>query len=306
MPDPHFNIPYMVGDSYRRDHTYLGSITPAEAAIGGLAARTLAVDLDTILALAWRVRVWTVSVGLWSVALTRTNQEGVFPDIGTTISTTTGSVTIPNFDVQISLDLSAGERTIINEQRNVIHPPSGALFTVLTNQGSLGNSSPANLSQDATFTYDSTPPELFDPPSGFESGTFSEAAGAGILLFDETRPFQALYFDTTSKLFYPDFVFNVGMTLHYGGTFSVNNILPISAASAGTLTVNPGIASSFVVPLRKTGSYSGFRGVPVGPVVITGGNITASMTATKFWPFKNSLGQAIFDEDSGAQINPNV
>jgi hypothetical protein len=113
------------------------------------------------------------------------------------------------------------------------------------------------------------------------------------------------------ETFAPNFFCNsfVNYSTHNHVDFSAirNPVTGVVSAGAeatdqfpATLTVSAGIAADFDVPLQVNFSIGrGPSGVPSAP----SGTGDLTLEAVEFWPYKNRLGQDVYDTSSGAEIN---
>jgi hypothetical protein len=106
------------------------------------------------------------------------------------------------------------------------------------------------------------------------------------------------YFDSTTKLFSPSLIFEAILSFfdHSSWSFLVENRAGL--AVAGSLTINPLIAPSLVSPVRGN-----LQSASATLNNSQSGGLAMTMTATEFWPFKNRLGQPVYDTATGAQVN---
>lgn len=285
---------YPVGNTNGRDHIYYPILTPAEALANSLSPRFLSVNLATMMALAWRVKTWRIAA--FDVAATL---HGDFPEAGggggSTDEIITTAFTVPQFDIPNGAVL---ERGLIN---TFFLTFGSGTRGGLRNAGWSGNSG-STVSETTTITFNSTPPEDFDPPSGSASGTFDSVGAAGSTVQIGTGGFNGVFFDPVTKLFYPEINFGSSIILHYGGALSFSGSVDQVSSSGGFLTVDPVVVPTFQLPLQIAGHINPFRGM-FAPTDITSAGISPVMTAQEFWPYANSVGDPIYDTADGSVIN---
>lgn len=263
-----------MGRKLRRDHIPWATLTPAELAAFGY-LRTTGVDLATILALVWRVRTWKIS-GSASVSGTTTF-------LGVT-SNVTSSFDIPEHQMPLkTIALIDPDATV---EQQIVGVPSVSQNNLrgLRSGGFIGH-----LSQDVPET------STLDADDGtHEGGTTSQLLETNDRLLGHVPDFELVSVDAGTGLFYPKIDSEVLMR----GRFCQVRTKVVSAGSNGTLTVIPGIVPTITFPLAVTMPIIG-----TFEATTTSGSVSMTMTAIKFWQYRNRLGQFVYDEDSGAQIN---
>lgn len=266
-------IPYLVGNTFQRDHVQWPTITPAQAALIPGYSRLIGVNLNRIMALAWRVRRWKIEAADISVAANWVNFSNHYH--------LTASFTMPEITLNM---LGTTELALIGSAIYTGHSPLvGSGFSGSINQ---------NVLETSHLTVDSTPPV-----------DVTEAANhllqVNALLFGTGGAgFEFVTWDAATKLFYPFIACN-GLIPSLSDTQI--RFGPDAVGGHGTLTIRPGVVPEFDVPMKVTV----FVTSPSPPkfATVTAGSADLTMTAIKFWPFSNSLGQPVYDEDSGAQLN---
>jgi hypothetical protein len=114
-------------------------------------------------------------------------------------------------------------------------------------------------------------------------------------LGDSSRPLDIVKFDDTAKTFAPLIAIQTGMGFAGLAIFSLTvDYDTLAALSNGVLTIDPVIADPFTVPIVIQGENT---------ATVSSVTCDLTMTATKFFRYKNSLGQEIYNETTGALEN---
>jgi hypothetical protein len=338
MAVTHCKVPYLVGTKVLRDHQYMPTLTKDEYIIlfGGTPGNPadeasynfnhpIGVSLEMMQRLAWRVREWTIAAGSWSsrfIIIDGPIQEpGNFAFVdatGTTAEFSFGQrMTAANDDPDV---FGKSERSIIGpwelqSLRGDFFPrlpaPSQFIWKTLRNRGvdaKVDSTYPADLGHPrmnhlTSYFIEPDPPHPpFDPVTETNGGGFAHTLGMEIrfrMLSDY------VVFDPVTKLFYPNMIFGVFVETVPDGSIIPDGIIfnaefqsefeadgsPGGSHGSGTFTIDAGEGNTVDVPIA----------------VANGGRFTAgaygvTMTATKFWEFRNSLGQPVYDELTGVQI----
>lgn len=340
------NVPYLIGNKYLRDHQYWPTVTRAEyLALNGYPpnspignrnidlAYPIGVNLDTIQALMWKVKEWSIdptSMALQFMAedapvvsaddLAIINQATSFPGFKferLRLIPPNGSTTenIPN------------EGAILADWRNQplvddYWPPARTIprWKTLRNQGHFGFNVEADCTWDGFF---SAPIGLSGPPiTDYNHTKFSPASESGTggrLRFSMSSGY--VIYNSTTQLFYPRIevtavapIPSLTILQRISKTMQslpvVQTVDPVSVGEfpeihTGTVTFVIG-ATSFDIPV-------GYRDLNANPYVLHDpeqtvertitGSLDITVTATKFWPYSNTLGQPVYDATTGAQIN---
>lgn len=298
-----FSVPYLVGNTYKRDHQYFQTVTREELMIkmfGGTGIDPnpaqhqsnlrqvdrgwpVAVDLKTIQQLSWRVRHWRVSAGSYSF-------EGTARLGG----------------VHYTWDVSWPEFTMLPKRLTDPHNPFDEVDNPLVeieNERDLlgGNFAPPFTLRNEGFGElvdfgDGVTSELIPntdngiPSAGDPRGT----AGAGLLG-------ALIIYDPDTKLFYPRISFSgfafESTDIHTLDVFSFsgNPIASPPEVQQGTLTVVCPWGSNLTISIGMEGRAS--PGIPD----IGTGSATVVMTPIKWWPY-NKAGLPVYDEDTGEPL----
>jgi hypothetical protein len=308
-----FNTPYIVGNTLNRDHQHWPTVSPALATTilsqGNLlepfqTGERPACTLAQILALVWRVKEWHFS-GTWSASghdgfgsqtFSSTIDNSIqskaifktaYPEELGGVSATIHDVVFEPFLASEGLFSSILSPTSVHyyltdyavPRRNygLISPVAGPIQPVsyLKTTRSPGGAGKAFffLFGDARFDDPFTPGPIGANPRGLDIVTFAADVFGPMLVFHESATAGTIIF-TCQTPFSP-------------------------LVSNATLTVVPGaaVAATFTAPLI----------ISVGtPAILDSHTSSLTMTAAKFWPYQNSLGQPVYDETTGDQINDNV
>lgn len=293
-----FNVPYLVGNTFNRDHVQWPTILRNEIddVHPGLtddekdAIWPVDVTLQQILSLCWRVRKWDFS-GSVAVSVGTSYPNPPAPDI---VNNASGTATVDATEIVNILNgvEATRERDLVGR---VWDDTTNALTRFYKNLVSDGLSFVEGNVPVSDWT---TTSSISGDDSGFLSAEFQ--ALSDYHLFDEDTeqfgpPFNGpgvLIAGSSSDLIASARFFRNPDTVLSGPTPTLLKF-PI------VMTVIPGIAPSFNVPMELSWRFSG---EPPGGT--TSGTASGSFTlqATEFWPYSNTLGQSVYDDGSGEQI----
>lgn len=286
-----FNVPYLVGDKYQRDHGYWPTVLRSEyleLVLGGTdpvlvrlmnGLYPIGLTLEQMMGLFWRVRTWKIAGASFAINTTVTDDPvtpddfAVRHDTGTTVDFSfdtkrrqTPADSVPQIDLTSERDTLADWRN--HPLKKDYYPPSLVtptpvpLWKTLRN---VGIQDAANYNRDDpenpfliritdSFTY-SVPLVLEgDPILVVNPMKFS----AGSVMVDPPRFFMSndyVLYDPNAKLFYPK------MFLGFGGFLVFNLMKDEAPATPGTIDVLCGQLSvsfgstgipSFQVPIIRT------------------------------------------------------
>lgn len=280
-----YRIPYLVGNKLGRDHQYW----PAIDLEFDDADYAFSVNLATLMQMAWRVREWTVSAGTMSYTWLFTPGDP-------------GS--------ELTFVGSWSEFTMeVRRAENPDWPGSGDFYFTAANEGEIlgpASSSPILVLNalghvvDKWHTLRNLGVRGRDEGSWAAEGLPDFVGGviqAGILGGELT-------FDPVRKVF-ASVVSLVGGAAIPGGHPSIQ----FSAISANDLAANPGWYSGGTLTVIDPAGGADL----VAPLAVFGQDVSdlggsgtvdnITMTPTKWWKYRNSLGQDVYDEFSGVQIN---
>lgn len=288
------SVSYAAGDTAGRDHiqwpTILRSEIPDRAGTDpSLYDETWPVDINLVqaMALAWRVKEWRFS-GTCNVTLVY--------DFGLDHSEISGDIDVPDSSLFNLLDgvKCTRERDLVGR----LFPVSP--YSPLVNDGTGGEDGALPIANWTTTN-----------PTNDLGGNFS---GSGNL---DPRfwGFFAL-FDPDTGLFSPNFS-GPNALIPFGVT---SNQLLVSAVfkrdpsellavtgpallkAPGTMTVIPGIAPSFDVPMEIQWRLIG---EDTGSIITGTGECDFTLEAVSFWPYEDSQHLPVWDSATGAQLrNP--
>lgn len=265
-----YTIPYLVGNKPVRDHQYWPLIDSEIVD----AYQLIVAELQTLLHIAWRVREWTISGGTMSFEWHTTPGNPATP-----LRSVSGSWDEFTMEMKRMLEDMSDTRDVTDE-RDILGPPTDSSISdwlTLRNVGVQG-------STPGTWTSPTLPSF-----SGDVVGGFFGAAGT---------------YDPDRKVFAPPFGLT-GTALRAGN----HPIVTFFAISSGELADDPSIddaegvitvidpagGSSFVIPI-------GIVGFDTVNLQGTGTVSDITVTPTRWWKFKNSLGEDVYDEYTGAEI----
>lgn len=235
----------------------------------------VSITLTQILALAWRVRTWRLTGSFGVTAGHDGGPSHLFAPQQASVVASIQACDINVFGITDELGLISDGS------------PSPLGFVGLRNAG-IGRFNPIS------FTFEAQ--DDLDPGFPTQSGTNTNAT-LNIFL-NGGNGYEAVIYDPGTKKFSPYIAVAMGGAniLLYGV-----NVKPVAATSNGLLTVTPGIAPAFTVPLYASGNYNPGGSPPPGAYSF--GSAEMSLTATQFWPYKTSTGLPVYNESTGAQIN---
>lgn len=265
-----FNVPYLVGNKFQRDHQYFPTDLVTTEDFRDI-------TLETMMQMAWLVREWTISAGNFS-----------FNGVDSHFSGQTWF-----------MSGSWSEFKITMKRHSATFPEDGTYRDVKDERDILGPSDSSFISP--------TPHTLLN------SGVFGGAAGTGTFRQPADNFPGATTFGGTSGNI-------LGGRIGFNATTKEFN--PNSATYVTGLftfpVAEPRAEVSFSPKEGATGSFKLFNSVidPDNPIIESGmqvigvhtpnhvneGNGTVSaitMKATKWWQYSNSLGQPIYDENTG-------
>lgn len=288
-----FNIPYLVGDKLGRDHIQWPTILRAgiDAVRPGLTDDQkdeiwpMDITLAQIIAFCWRVRRWELS---GSIAASKSITFGL------STNTVSGTATVDATEIVTRLN---GVEAV--SERDLI----GRVFDDSTNARTMAYKSLVNDGLSVAVVNDlvsdwETTGDLNGDFSGFAVINFSGLFGYH--LFDEaTRkfapPLDGFGFLIPNTL--SDNQLQVTLGFNRSPVTVLSGATPTILKVPLALTVSPGIAPSFDFPMQLAWRLT--SEVP-GGTVIGSGSGAFTLTAVKFWAHTNTLGQPIYDEDTGA------
>lgn len=258
------------------------------------------ITLAQAMALAWRVKKWRLS-GTWEMNLSY--EETLF---ATNLSAS------GEFDADFSeIPLLTDSSTEATREADIV----GKVFfqspyAALVSQGFgrlEGQEIVSNWENEGSYGFGSPP----DPGDTSFSRSGSTPQGTdGKLSFSFTAGFWV--FDPNTGLFSPPFgvigrvIDDPGIPAFFGAIeFHRNPVTELSGTgptvikAPGTMTVKPGIAGDFVIPLQL-----GWRlaGEAVSSSSSGTGSAEFELEAIEFWPFANSENLPVYDSSTGAEL----
>lgn len=338
-----FNVPYLVGNTFGRDYqmwptllrseflTLLGGDTVDTRRIADV-ERPLGIPLDAMQMLSWRVKEWQIPATSFAAAGIRFDLPGSGCGFDNAVHfTLAGNTPAFNFQIHRKIPTSPGFRNVTDEKdilgpwddqplRNDFFYPGGLnppipIWKTLRNAGSTAEAD-RDLITIAETLIEPYNHSLFSPRTSVD---FDE----NFTLFEFLRNY--VIYDPDEKKFYPPINLNYTDNFPAAGTSmweaflipSVRHETPeFPDVSYGTLTINFGMSgvSSVTVPLGRLGDRQLTAAeildgctIPGSPDRGPAGGMDIVMNAISFWPFQNSLGQAVYDATDGHQIaNPFV
>lgn len=299
------NLPFKVGKTLGRDHAYWPTLSPAATAIEIAKSNLVepyrtpqrpSCTLQQQMAIAWRVREWTIS-GSWGA-------DGTVLGFPVSVSSSPAGTQTSRWRVQFpdvfTRYTAARELDLVTEFQADQAAPNTYITDYALPRRNYGMLFPINVplikGEGWIRTAQSTPVPHADNPTAFmlffadqrpnpfitESSFAASTRGIDITTFEADR-------------FGPYFVFVDGIADLSNGYANLRTTIGSETPNA-SMTINPGITPAFTAPLLISDA---------GSFVATSTHCSLTLTATKFWKYTNSHGQDIFDETSGAQINPN-
>lgn len=298
-------VGYAAGNIAGRDHIYWPRITPEQLLLLGANPRTVGCNLDTIMALAWRVRHFSLS-GTGEVTVHYRTNNGVLPyqDTVRTLNWTIPPsifspmiISFPNINEPVTEAEAAQTELDILKHYDEATFPLGLQF--LHNYGFLGRSYENVNFSGSTYSEFINPP---DPPIVITDETYSSEPSSNqateFSVFGSNPDETAVVFN--SNLFYPDVKLLSEMNAGVGNGSDVSGSVVYSGGTDGTFTLNPVIAPPMVFGI-KADAFFAVGGVEV---VSLEGDFDIVATAVKYWQYANSRGLPIYDENSGGLISP--
>lgn len=300
-------VRFIVGNTAGRDHIYWPTLSQAQYDLivaGGTlpapyknAARA-SCTLAQIMACCWRIKEWSFSGG-WSAA-----------DTGTSVSCTIENSPTPNVakmktaypgnddtinNAPVLFDV-VDENFIASEFLASVHTPPEYItdyIQTLRNYGFLSPLTSVGLGAGHLRMTRTLTPVLPAPPSVvtdtaarlFFFGDRRRQGGAGGP-FGDSRGMDIVIFG--SGVFKPLFRFDDVAIV--GGNYVCAT--PTSETPNASFEIDPVVAPSFTAPLVIKALFP--------PLVSSSCDL--KMTASKFFPYKNSEGLSVYDENSGAQL----
>lgn len=273
-----FVVPYLVGSILGRSHIYWPTILRSEIThYTGLTPTTqeadsiwpVDVDIYQMMALAWRVKRWKLT-GSGSVSDTTTSP-------GPVVTTGVGSFTVEAF-------LSMA-RTILDAETREIEIIESAIGGFGPFDNLLGNYGTVFMPRDQVY---STWDALLNGITP-QNGTIAANPPANIGFY--TPIYTDVLFDPVTSMFSPSFAGPgplIAASFLGASAQTQKNPLTVLSGSGvgalkapGTLTVIPGIADSFDIPLQLQWGL----GHGVGSTWIGAGSATFTLEADEYWPF---------------------
>lgn len=337
-----FNVPYLVGDTYKRDHQLWPTITRAELLVlmGGdnpvnnraiELMYPIGVDLATIQVMVLRAREWqidgagfsssfgayfapvidqtdiaTINVGGSTPAFSfRIQRYDAFPSSAVRDVTDERDFLAEWRDFTLTKDFVPPARTVPlwKTLRNLA--VSQGFSNGIDNDSIVAAANPEAISSGYSFT---------EP---YDHGKFGESGSGigGLMVFYMLAGY--ILFDTSTGLFYPQMFFSFGgARLPFQQASRPGFLFQLLPADPIVIPTPPDIPCGFLT-ITFGGTGAGEVNVPIGhifedpPVPVPGGltippqsgGLDLSMAPTKYWKFKNSLDQDVYDENDGHQVN---
>lgn len=276
-----YRIPYLVGNKLGRDHQYWPVVdSPFDDA-----DQLGSINLATLMQMAWRVREWAVSAGTVHYEFAYSGTDYVFDGSWDEFTVAMARKVNPDYPPGDPYILVESEGQILGPVSSAPMPVTNVHGHVVDKWNTLRNYGVAGRFDSDD--WGSVPSLLFQP------GSIQAGFLGGELLFDPDRKVFAL-------------------PLGFGGGAGVPGGHPsifFQATSPNTLAANPGNDAGGTVTITDPAGGDDII-VPIfiegQDVFDLGGTGTVSditMTPTKWWKYRNSLGQDVYDEFSGVQIN---
>lgn len=281
-----YRIPYLVGNKLGRDHQFWPAVDLEflDADYVG------SVNLATLMQIAWRVREWTVSAGTMHYEWTAGATHYVFDGSWAEFTMEMRRALNPDFPVGDYYKTGASEGEILGPVSSspiLVTNVHGHVVDKWNTLRNLGIKGPDDDPADNNGPWDAV------PSLGSFQGGVSAVFMGGELTFDPVRKVFALPFGI-------------------GGAASVAGLHPsifFQAASPNDLAASPGRDAGGTVTITDPAGGADII-VPIAiegiDVFDLGGSGTVSditVIPTKWWKYRNSLGQDVYDEFSGVQIN---
>lgn len=276
-----YRIPYLVGNKLGRDHQYWPTVDLEFDDADYLGS----INLATLMQIAWRVREWTISAGTMHYEWTSGGTDYVFDGAWDEFIIAMARAANPDFppgdpyilvenEGQILGPVSSSPIPILNVHGHVVDK-----WNTLRNFGVIGRTDGG--------------PWAAVPSVGSFSGGITGSFAGGEMIFDPVR-----------KVFALPFGFGGGAgvagdhpTIFFQAT-SPNDIAASPGRDAGgTVTVtDPAGGADIVAPIS-------IQGIDVFDMSGSGTVSDITVIPTKWWKYRNSLGQDVYDEFTGVQIN---
>lgn len=257
-------ILYPVGNTLGRDHTMWPCVN--RPIVDG--DELFVCNLDLLMQMAWRVREWTVSAGSASFDA-NPGYGGGF----------TGLISASWSSFKMTMKRKSGltTRDVINEA-DILGPSSDAPIEI-----SLGVDKWKTLRNAGVRGTFANAPTFITVNAGIFGGEMA--------------------YDPDRELFAPPFSFD-GLINKFGThpavkwfAMSQNEFdATTPKADDSTLTIVNPEGANIEIPIALVGE-------DVGYIAGTGSISDITITPTKWWKYRNSLGQDVYDEATGAQIN---
>lgn len=289
-----FNVPYPVGNTLQRDHIQWPTITraqitnPAVVAIYGELSEAqrdelwpVDLTLAQIMALCWRVRRWNFS-GSASVNMIYEASVGGPKHIAGTA--TVDDTEIVTFAVAVE---ATRERDLVGQ---VIFNNTSPYKSLVN--GGVGVKPGEELTSDWSTTSDINGDWTGSVPIGF-------GMVAGFYLFDADSKLFSAPFQRFGTLIPADGPGNqlILSVTPFRNPLTVSSAEgPASLNAPGLLTIQPGILPAFTVPLQLAWRLQ-FE--EPGSSLSGSGSGDFTLEATEFWRYSNTLGQDIYNADTG-------
>lgn len=295
-------IAYLVGNTHRRDHLQWPTLTPAELASLGYTRSDVGLSLAQIMALAWRVKTFSLS-GLCAVTGQGIVNFDSQRNVTASSSFSFGGLTMPVY--KSPTDVATAEVDLIGTVAQSQDYGAGLHYIGLRNYGFF-KTTPGIFAPPSTQffvidhwanSYFCTPPSACDPPSGSDSGNTSTVLQLLFNIFGNETDKEYVSFTSGTNLFRP-FVTAAGMLFSTGGLV-VSFFIPNNSANGnGSLTIDLGAAAPPIIYPMQITCF-----LPEAPTTnISGTAVSMTLTATEFWPYKNSAGDPIYNSLTGAQL----
>jgi hypothetical protein len=316
-----FSVSYPVGTKKTRDCQYwptilrseLRALIASELFVVGTNEQNRIIDArwpvgvsqEVIMHMAWRVREWRVDAS----SFTYTGEEFNPPNGNTwTIAGDLPELSLKMRRRKKPPDVDDPLREVTDE-RDILGPASDpsdpGRYKTLRNAGVNDEADPADIVLTGTSSVGVVPvltPPFIEPGGDYRVNIFAEIGVSELN--------QYVIYDPVTELFYPPFFAGgkfdrlIGVVGNNSGGEVIIKTLPVTPTAIpaetpqGHLTIiNPVSGGpNIVIPLGMTGGGGGVH----PPTWFPGsGSVELTMTPIKWWPHRNSLGEAIYDEDTG-------
>lgn len=276
-----YRVPYLVGNKLGRDHQFWPVVdSPFDDA-----DQLGSVNLATLMQIAWRVREWTVSAGTMHYEWTSGGTHYVFD----------GSWDEFTFGVAraVNPDYPPGDPYILAEHEgHILGPVSSQPIPITTVLGHVVDKWNTLRNYGVVGRFDGGSWDAVPSVGTFEGGVRGGFLG-GEMLYDPDRKVFALPFGI-------------------GGTASVSGLHPsifFQATSPNDIAANPGHDASATVTITDPAGGAdivtpiSIEGIDVSDLGGSGTVSDITVIPTKWWKYRNSLGQDVYDEFTGVEIN---